>query len=116
MNKQAGKPQRQCRKCPWRTDVDPNDIPNGYCSTKHRGLADTIAAPGVPSQGALKLMACHESPIGRERVCVGWLHNQLGVGNNIGMRLAVHSKRVSANYELVGPQHERFEDTLPEAP
>lgn len=27
--------RKQCHKCPWRTDVDPNDIPNGYCELKH---------------------------------------------------------------------------------
>ena len=36
---------KQCRKCPWRKDVDPHDIPNGYCEQKHAGLADTIAEP-----------------------------------------------------------------------
>ncbi len=59
-------------------------------------------------------MACHESHAGREKPCVGWLHQQLGVGNNIGLRLAVFSGRISADYETVGEQHERIEDTLPQ--
>lgn len=36
----------QCAKCPWRVDVDPHDIPNGYCEVKHRALESTIARPG----------------------------------------------------------------------
>lgn len=38
--------RRQCAKCPWRVDVDPNDIPGGYCPTKHAALCNTLAKPG----------------------------------------------------------------------
>lgn len=63
----------QCEKCPWRVDVDPNDIPNGYCEVKHANLAETIAVPGsLQSTGVA--MACHESPIGKEQYCIGdWM-------------------------------------------
>ena len=37
----------QCAKCPWRVDVDPHEIPNGYSVDKHAALASTIAAPGA---------------------------------------------------------------------
>lgn len=105
----------QCAKCPWRKDVDPYDIPNGYCPKKHAGLRDTIAEPGaLPGPlGALKVMACHETPVGGELVCVGWLANQLGPGNNLALRLAARRRPDLTNYKLVGEQHERFEDTLP---
>lgn len=107
------KPRKQCAKCPWRVDVDPHDIPNGYCEVKHAGLADTIARPGdFRPSSTLRMMACHESKPGKERACVGWLANQLGPGNNIALRLAAMAGRVDA-FELVGEQHERFEDTLP---
>jgi hypothetical protein len=69
-----------------------------------------IAESGVV--GTLKMMACHETPIGAELPCVGWLVNQLGEGNNIMLRLAVLRGHVDANVEAVGPQHESFEDTL----
>ena len=59
-------------------------------------------------------MACHESEPGDEKVCVGWLAHQLGPGNNIALRLAVSAGQVDADFELVGEQHERFEDTLPD--
>jgi hypothetical protein len=104
----------QCRKYPWRKDVDPYDIPNGYSPDLHAGLAVTIS-DGIASLGTtLPVMACHESAVGREVPCVGWLANQLGPGNNIGLRLAVMRGRISADFELRGEQHERFEDTLPE--
>jgi hypothetical protein len=108
------KPRKQCKKCPWRKDTDPYDIPNGYCEKKHAALENTIAVPGALNLGTLRLMACHETPPGKELPCVGWLMHQLGPGNNIGLRLAVSRGRVDANVELVGEQHERFEDTLPE--
>jgi len=109
------RPRRQCKKCPWRKDVDPFDIPNGYCPTKHANLASTIADPGSTRGlgGGVQAMACHESPPGREVSCVGWLANQLGPGNNLALRLMAMSGKVDTNYELVGEQHKRFEDTLP---
>lgn len=102
----------QCKKCPWRKDVDPHEIPNGYCETKHRGLAQTIAEPGkLPVLGApMHIMACHET---ENAHCVGWLMHQLGPGNNIGLRLQVISCENIGKVRLEGEQHESFEDTLP---
>lgn len=104
--------RKQCAKCPWKTSTDPHDIPNGYCESKHAGLANTIADPGSIAGfgGPLRLMACHET---HNLPCAGWLVHQLGDGNNIPLRLAVMSGRISADVELDGPQHETFEDTLP---
>lgn len=111
------KPRRQCAKCPWKTSTDPHDIPGNYCESLHRGLESTIAEPGSLASlgGPLRVMACHESPPGRELPCVGWLVHQLNEGNNIALRLAVSLGRIDANVRTVGPQHERFEDTLPGA-
>jgi len=105
--------RKQCAKCPWRVDVDPNDIPNGYSRELHAGLACTIAEPGAIRVGALRMMACHESKVGKEKPCVGWLANQLGPGNNIALRICALRDKSLANFRLVGEQHERFEDTLP---
>lgn len=106
------RPRKQCKKCPWRLGVNAHDIPDGYCRAKHEALAVTIAPPGevVP----LVMMACHESPIGSEIPCVGWLFNQLEHGNNISLRIAVARGQIDAHVETIGPQHERFEDTLPD--
>jgi hypothetical protein len=102
----------QCAKCPWRKDVDPHDIPNGYCETKHRNLASTIATPGaLPNLGApLAAMACHETD---DAHCVGWLMNQIGTGNNIALRMHVRTCSNIGNVRLVGEQHQTFEETLP---
>jgi Family of unknown function (DUF6283) len=105
----------QCEKCPWRVDVDPNDIPNGYCEMRHQNLSGTIAKPGVISFGrTIQAMACHESPIGKEQHCIGWLYNQLGEGNNIPLRIQMRHCENLKDMRIVGEQHSRFEDTLPE--
>lgn len=110
--------RRQCKKCPWRKDVNPLEIPNGYDVEKHRRLCSTIAEPGtlLPRGGVMRIFACHESPVGRDRPCVGWLANQLGPGNNIALRLAVVTGKIDGDFELVGEQHDTFEETLPEEP
>lgn len=104
------KPRKQCAKCPWRVDVDPHDIPGGYCETKHANLADTC---GTRIGGQLRVMACHETAKGKELPCVGWLVNQLGPGNNLALRMRAMSGQIDTNVVTVGEQHERFEDTLP---
>ena len=97
-------------------DVNPNDIPNGYSCDAHRRLKGTISDPAERPRigGVLRIMSCHEYPRGKEQACVGWLHNQLGEGNNLALRFKVAMGRIPANYALVGAQHETFEDTLPD--
>lgn len=104
----------QCAKCPWRKDVDPFDIPNGYEVEKHKALAQTIAEPGsLRISGPQHVFACHEHDSDDGVHCVGWLHHQLGVGNNIGLRLQMLSCENVGALRVHGEQHERFEDTLP---
>jgi hypothetical protein len=62
----------------------------------------------------LRIMACHETVVGAEVPCVGWLQNQLD-NDNFGLRLAVSRGRVSGDVETVGPQHECLADTFPDA-
>ena len=103
--------KRQCVACPWKTSTVPErDIANGYSADAHRALKTTIAAPGSLEAGPL--MACHESPVGREQVCAGWIAHQLGPGNNLVLRMRAMDGRFD-DIELDGPQHECFEDTLP---
>lgn len=105
----------QCRSCPWRVDCDPaTDIPNGYSVDLHEDLAGTIAKPGslCSLSGPQRVMACHYSKPGEEFPCAGWLHHQLGVGNNIGLRLQVIHGTMPVP-EVEGDQHQTFEDTLP---
>lgn len=100
----------QCKACPWLKDADPHDIPNGYCETKHRALEDTIAKPGELNFGSLRAMACHES---HDAHCIGWLVNQAGAGNNLGLRLRLMTCNNTKAIRLRGEQHESFHDTLP---
>ena len=101
----------QCKGCPWRKDVDPRDIPNGYCETKHAALVGTIAKPGEMHAGPLRAMACHET---HDAHCVGWVANQSGPGNNIGLRMRLMTCTNASKIRLVGDQHKTFADTLPE--
>lgn len=104
---------KQCKHCPWKVDTDPYDIPDGYCPTKHENLKETIATPG-DFRGSGKAMACHHSNGSDKMFCVGWLNNQLGPGNNIGLRMQMMNCENIRDLKVVGEQHERFEDTLPQ--
>jgi hypothetical protein len=106
------KKTRQCAKCPWRKDVNPCEIPNGYSDAKHRDLQGTIAKPGDLRHlnGSLPAMACHET---HDAHCLGWLSHQLGPGNNIALRIHTMSCDNIGRVRLVGEQHQTFEDTLP---
>lgn len=104
------KQTKQCAKCPWKKGVNPYDIPDGYDVEKHKSLESTIATPGELNLGEMKAMACHE---GEKNYCIGWVHNQLGEGNNIGLRLRFRSCGNVKDIEVVGEQHSCFKDTLP---
>jgi hypothetical protein len=106
---------KQCRKCPWLIGVNPRDIPNGYCEIKHDQLRSTIADPtdtmGQLGKTSLHVMACHETDSAH---CLGWLVNQLGPGNNIGLRIKMLTCENRDKIELRGEQYQHFKDTLPE--
>ncbi len=106
---------KQCHACPWKKGTKPKtDIPGGYCEKKHAALKETIAEPhAFQFSGIIRMMACHESPVGREHPCVGWAANQLGPGNNLALRLLAIHRKCFDRLETVGPQHECLEDTLP---
>lgn len=104
---------KQCAKCPWKKSTNPHDIPNGYCETKHKALDKTIAKNFNGFSQTLYAMACHESEKGEEEYCIGWLANQLGEGNNIGLRIKMLNCSNVKDIELVGKQHKTFKDTLP---
>jgi hypothetical protein len=93
--------------------VPDQDIPNGYSCDLHENLRGTIKSgpESISVDGTHHVMACHYSKPGEEFVCAGWLHNQLGVGNNLGMRLRVMSGAWPVP-DVDGEQHETFDDTL----
>ena len=107
---------KQCGKCPWKVNANPNEIPNGYCEIKHENLKQTIAEPNSykdVNNKVLKAMACHDSPVGKEDYCIGWVNNQLGVGNNIMLRMKMIFCTNRKDVKVFGKQHQKFEDTLP---
>jgi hypothetical protein len=104
---------KQCAKCPWKVSTNPFEIPDGYCPTKHANLSGTIAKEGEINLGTIRVMACHHSNGNDEMFCVGWLHNQLGIGNNIGLRINMMRCINLKDLKVYGKQHQKFEDTLP---
>jgi hypothetical protein len=107
---------KQCGKCPWKVSTNPQDIPDGYCEVKHKNLAGTISDGQFRPEDLHKpmnVMACHHSDGDDKMYCIGWLNNQLGVGNNIRLRLNMMSCDNIGDMKVYGPQHQKFEDTLP---
>lgn len=105
----------QCDKCPWKVSTDPNTIPNDYSCNLHQNLAGTIAVPGSVLQigKPMQVMTCHESPDAKPQHCVGWLHHQLGKGNNIPLRIKMSGCENLSAMNVVGKQHKTFKATLP---
>lgn len=104
----------QCAKCPWKVSTNPFDIPDGYCPVKHAKLKTTIAEEGRINLTVNNAMACHHSTGDDQMYCVGWLNHQLGVGNNIGLRIKMMSCENIRDLKIKGKQHQRFQDTLPD--
>lgn len=104
---------KQCAKCPYKVSTNPHDIPDGYCEIKHQNLKKTIAKEGEINLGIMNVMACHHSNGDDKMYCVGWLNHQLGIGNNIGLRIKMMSCENIKEIKTYGEQHETFEDTLP---
>ena len=98
--------EKQCAKCPWKVSTDPSTIPDGYTPEKHAKLT-SCSGEGLSTIQRMHVMACHESKQGDQYACVGWIVNQLGPGNNIGLRLAVIRGRLDpSKLVLDGEQHE----------
>jgi hypothetical protein len=118
-NKQPHRPMfrlkhiHQCDKCPWKKGTNPRFIPRGYDVEKHKALENTIAEPGsldFLGEKETHVMACHDH---HDSYCIGWLANQLGDGNNIGLRLMMRNCSNIRDIQVIGDQHETFQDTLP---
>jgi hypothetical protein len=106
---------KQCAKCPWKVKTNPHEIPDGYSVDRHKNLSCTIAEQNSnPFATTIQVMACHHSKPKREQYCIGWLHNQLGIGNNITMRIKMIHCENASEIKVYGEQHRRFEDTLPD--
>lgn len=104
----------QCQNCPWRVDSDLASIPH-YSPDQHQNLKATIAKPGdIKSLGepVQPQMACHKSLNGGDRVCIGWLYNQINEGNNLNERVRMLSCENPKDLQVIGDQFETFEQTF----
>ena len=103
---------KQCTTCPWIKKNNTSSIPN-YNREKHCNLECTISrSVGDNIVGDITFMACHKSDEGNEITCIGWLYNQLGVGNNIGLRLMARGCENLSEMEVVGEQVNSFDETF----
>jgi len=100
---------KQCANCPWREDARLSTIP-GYSVEKHLALKSTISSEFESLTKNGPVMACHKSK--EKRVCIGWLVNQAGVGNNFAVRLGLLVCENSGDIEVFGPQHDTLEKTM----
>lgn len=103
---------RQCDKCPWKVETNPYEIPDGYSLERHLRLGET-AVPG-DIRGSEQAMSCHEHRLEEQVFCVGWIHQQMGIGNNIRLRMLMLSCANAGDVQLDGEQYQSFEDTLPQ--
>ena len=109
MTDAAQKIVRQCKTCPWRVEVKPSrDVPNYDPGIYDRMRASLRTGVESIAEKVRIVMECHNGKRGSDRACAGWLHHQLGVGNNLGVRLAVICGRLPAP-RVVGEQHEDLE-------
>lgn len=99
--------ESQCAKCPWKVTTNPHEIPNEYSVDAHKKLSGTISE-GLDSLNNNRIMVCHET---HKKHCIGWIHNQLGVGNNIGLRMRIKHYDLS-RMKIYGKQHINFKDTI----
>jgi len=110
----------QCEKCPWKKDTNPFDIPDGYSEQLHYDLGNTISSGGMDhwahyaKTSQLNIMGCHHHTPEEEVHCIGWLHNQIGPGNNIPLRINMMFCENAADMKVIGEQHDTFGETLPE--
>ncbi|MCC3459774.1 MAG: hypothetical protein EAZ73_09000 [Oscillatoriales cyanobacterium] len=105
---------KQCKTCPWKISTTVTDIPN-YSLEQHINLSNTIADDTGNLCGInrpLVVMGCHHSTVGKEYECIGWLHNQLGNGNNIPLRLRMMCCENANEIEIDGKQKHSFSDTF----
>nr|WP_257786836.1 DUF6283 family protein [Cupriavidus malaysiensis] len=105
---------RPCGSCPWRCDSMAGDIPNFDI-----GLAESLAATCPDDRGmgpdfGASIFACHQSKLGAEFACAGWLAR---VGHrHPSVRLAVATGRLHpaalTPQDDWPPLHDAYEQVL----
>lgn len=107
-------PHQPCPSCPWRLDQDARSIPN-FSLDKAEALAATCPDERNmgPDHGAA-MFACHQSRIGAEVHCAGWLAT---VGHrHPAVRLSVMRDRLDPGHLQPGANwpalHENYGQVL----
>lgn len=86
--------RKPCASCPWRVDQDAQSIPN-FSLDLAEGLANTCPDErGFGPDFGSPQFACHQSKIGAEVVCAGWL--AMAGAAHPGVRLSVMCGATSA--------------------
>lgn len=93
----------QCPNCPWKTTT--TAIPGGSCPTKDEKLNRFSLSGQDLCSSNIAIMQCHESEDANPDYCVGWVVNQLTIGNNLSLRLLGMDGRFK-DMKTVGPQRE----------
>lgn len=103
---------RPCPSCPWRIDQSASDIPNFDLSLAEALAPTSPDARGMGPDFGASMFACHQSKIGGEIPCAGWLAK---VGHrHPGVRMAVMSGRISADALAPGPGWPELHNSYPE--
>jgi len=106
--------RQQCKTCPWRKGSKCANIPK-YDLDLHQDLVETIADEGgnLSKLGQpVAIMGCHYSSDKKQIPCVGWLHNQIGDGNNIPLRIWFSDNYPNDSIKVDGEQKQNFQQTF----
>ena len=105
---------KQCKGCPWKKSIDINTIPNGLDKDMLFKMIEGAKNSENSLVPSLRIMSCHHSNDKDNMICIGWLHNQLGPGNNWMLRLKMRDCENISEIKVYGKQHEKFEDLIPD--
>jgi hypothetical protein len=108
----SNKPMPPCKSCPWRKDARASDIPN-FSMAMAESLRDTSPNErGVGPDFGSNKMACHQSRVGEEFVCAGWLAS---VGHaHPGVRLSILAKTINPASLAPGADWPALHESYPE--
>ena len=107
-------PALPCPTCPWRLDQDARSIPNFSLDLAEKLAATCPDARNMGPDFGAALFACHQSKVGAEVPCAGWLAT---VGHrHPSVRLSVSRGELNADRLVPGAHwpalHEGYDQVL----
>jgi len=118
-------PRTPCSSCPWRIDQNAGDIPHFSLALAERLKATCPDERDMGPDFGASMFACHQSSVGHEVHCAGWLasvgHRHPSVRLAVAqgrmdisrLRPAAHWPELHANY---GEVLEKLRRTAPDNP